>query len=257
MNQKIDRYTEYVNLPCEYERLQWLYATISKQRKKGRVVRILEVGCGKGNVAIPLGLINFSEVKGIDVLEEQVRIGNERNSLRNVTISYEKLVDCAISKYDFIVLTRVMEDVDTYKDVLLYIEQNANPLVEIQLTITGSRLTNRSRNFFSVKRLKKEMLECGLEVFEVKKVYVFSSHHCEVVSTPSVTPVFQNRSFPGTMLTKFSGEQPLLPHPEEKKSPESSVALPKVFGWLKPVVDCLNLKISRLAFFLKKNRRSL
>lgn len=171
---QIDRYTEYVNRPCEYERLQWLYATISKQRKKGRVVRILEVGCGKGNVAIPLGLIRFSEVKGIDVEEEQVRIGNERNSLRNVTISYEKLVDCAIYKYDFIVLTQVMEDVDSYKDVLLYIAQEANPLVEIQLTITCSLLTNRSRNFFSVKRLKKEVLECGLEVFEVKKVYVFS-----------------------------------------------------------------------------------
>lgn len=173
MNQ-IDRYTEYVNWPCEYERLQWLYATISKQRKKGRVVRILEVGCGKGNVAIPLGLIHFSEVKGIDVQEEQVRIGNERNSLRNVTISYEKLVDCAIYKYDFIVLTQVMEDVDAYKNVLLYIERNANPLVEIQLTITGRRSRNRSRNSFSVKRLKKEVLECGLEVFEVKKVYVFS-----------------------------------------------------------------------------------
>ncbi|MDH4474532.1 MAG: methyltransferase domain-containing protein [Fluviicola sp.] len=173
MNQ-IDRYTEYVNWPCEYERLQWLYATISKQRKKGRVVRILEVGCGKGNVAIPLGLINFSEVKGIDVQEEQVRIGNERNSLRNVTISSEKLVDCSIYKYDFIVLTQVMEDLDAYKNVLSYIEKNANPLVEIQLTITGNRLTNRPQNLFSVKRLKKEVLECGLEVFEVKRVYVFS-----------------------------------------------------------------------------------
>ncbi|ASS50204.1 MAG: hypothetical protein A3D31_11595 [Candidatus Fluviicola riflensis] len=173
MNQ-IDRYTEYVNWPCEYERLQWLYTTISKQRKKGKVVRILEVGCGKGNVVIPLGLINFSEVKGIDVQEEQVRIGNERNSLRNVTISYEKLLDCSISGYDFIVLTQVMEDPDSYKEVLHYIAQHANPLVEIQLTITNTRFTNRSRTYFSVNRLKKEVLDYGLEVFEVKKVYVFS-----------------------------------------------------------------------------------
>jgi 2-polyprenyl-3-methyl-5-hydroxy-6-metoxy-1,4-benzoquinol methylase len=182
MNQ-IDRYTEYVNWPCEYERLQWLYTTISKQRKKGKVVRILEVGCGKGNVAIPLGLINFSEVKGIDVQEEQVRIGNERNSLRNVTISYEKLLDCAISGYDFIVLTQVMEDADSYKDVLDYIAKNAHPLVEIQVTITntGHRFTNRSVPHFSVNRLKKEVMNYGLEVFEVKKVYVFS---------PMITKVF-------------------------------------------------------------------
>ena len=175
MNQ-IDRYTEYVNWPCEYGRLQWLYTTISKQRKKGKVVRILEVGCGKGNVAIPLGLINFSEVKGIDVQEEQVRIGNERNSLRNVTISYEKLLDCEISGYDFIVLTQVMEDADSYKDVLNYIAKNAHPLVEIQLTITntGHRFSNNARQYFSVARLKKEVIDFGLEVFAVKKVYVFS-----------------------------------------------------------------------------------
>jgi SAM-dependent methyltransferase len=175
MNQ-IDRYTEYVNWPCEYERLQWLYSTISKQRKKGKVVRILEVGCGKGDTAIPLGLINFSEVKGIDVQEEQVRIGIERNSLRNVTISHEKLLDCAVSNYDFIVLTQVMEDADSYKEVLRYLAQHANPLVEIQVTITNSetRFRNKSRTSFSVKRLKKEVRECDLEVFEVKKVYVFS-----------------------------------------------------------------------------------
>ncbi|HLP56868.1 MAG TPA: class I SAM-dependent methyltransferase [Fluviicola sp.] len=175
MNQ-IDRYTEYVNWPCEYERLQWLYTTISKQRKKGKVVRILEVGCGKGDVAIPLGLINFSEVKGIDVQEEQVRIGNERNSLRNVTISYEKLLDCAIYGYDFIVLTRVMEDASSYKEVLRYVSEKANPLVEIQLTVTnaGGRFASGTRTRFSVNRLKKEVLEYGLEVFDVKKVYVFS-----------------------------------------------------------------------------------
>src|SRR3989338_2207901 len=173
MNQ-IDRYTEYVNWPCEYERLQWLYTTISKQRKKGKVVRILEVGCGKGNVVIPLGLINFSEVKGIDVQEEQVRIGNERNSLRNVTISYEKLLDCSISGYDFIVLTQVMEDPDSYKEVLHYIAQHANPLVEIQLTITNTRFTNRSRTYFSLNRLKTVIVVIDLIKLYVNKFLIFN-----------------------------------------------------------------------------------
>lgn len=196
---QIERYTDYADSPCEYERLNWLYTTISRRRKKGKLVRILDVGCGNGNSTIPLGLIEFSEVKGIDMREECVQLGKQRNSLQNVTISSENLFDCTISGYDFIILTDVLEYSESYRKVLRYIAKQAHPLVEVQVTVsngfglleltmrpwyqfrkwyfrsdTGSKTPKYPVHFFTVQRLRREMNRFGLEVVEVKKAYVFS-----------------------------------------------------------------------------------
>ena len=225
---QIERYTNYTDSPCEYERLNWLYNTISRRRKKGRLVRILDVGCGNGKSTIPLGLIEFSEVKGIDLREEFVQLGKQRNSLQNVTISSENLFNCSISAYDFIILTDVLEYSESYRKVLRYIAKEGHPLVEIQVTVSNgfgplelimrpwyqfrnwcfrAKLSTKTQkypvNFFTVQRLRREMDRFGLEVVEVKKAYVFSPLLQTLFPSFSLRRFAKADNFLAQLLPKF------------------------------------------------------
>jgi len=204
-----DKYTEYVDFPCHYARLEWLFNTIKNNRKKDTTVNILDVGCGTGNITIPLGLIENSNVLGIDIHQGNVDITESRNTLTNVKVKFESLFDCNLAPHDYIILTEVLEHISFYKDILDYIGKNGKQSMELQITVPNGfgpfeigmqplylmrklglngfiwkvkKLLGKKEpysqnydtphvNFFTVGRMKREVQNYGMEVFEVKNAY--------------------------------------------------------------------------------------
>lgn len=207
----IKDYTEYVDFPGHFERLKWIYESISTTRVKGRTVNVLDVGCGTGNVTIPLGLIPDSNIVGIDMHQGNLDVSIAKNKFPNVTFSFAYLADYPIQTFDYIILTEVLEHVPGYKESIFdYISKNAHPDFELQITIPNGwgpfefamqplylmrrmgmnnfiwkvkKLLGKKEpysqnydtphvNFFTIPRLKRELKEFNLEITAIKNAYI-------------------------------------------------------------------------------------
>jgi len=209
MKQEALKYTDYTEYPCHLSRLEWIYDTIEHLRETGKQARVLDVGAGTGNVTIPLGLIDNSEILGIDIHQPTLDIAIAANKLDNVKFRFQYLQDCPLQGYRFIILTEVLEHIDIYPEILDYLAKNGDKDMQLMITVPNGRgpfeiamqplylmrkmgLNNfilkvkrvlgkkepysqnyetPHVNFFTVPRMKRELAPLGLEVLEVKKAY--------------------------------------------------------------------------------------
>lgn len=212
MQKEADKHTGYIDYPCHYERLRWIYDTIEAGGKHKSTVKVLDVGAGTGNVTIPLGLIKNASILGIDIHQPTLDIAIDANTFDNVKFKFEYLQDCPIADYDYIILTEVLEHIGGYHEILEYIAQNSKKEMQLLITIPNGygpfeisqqplylmrkmglngfilkvkRLLGKKEpysqnyetphvNFFSIRRLKKELKTYGMKISEVKKAYVFA-----------------------------------------------------------------------------------
>ena len=212
MKQEALKYTEYTEYPCHLSRLEWIYDTIERLRESGKQARVLDVGAGTGNVTIPLGLIDNSEILGIDIHQPTLDIAIAANKLDNVKFRFQYLQDCPLQGYRFIILTEVLEHIDIYPEILNYLAKNGDKDMQLMITVPNGwgpfeiamqplylmrkiglnnfilkvkRVLGKKEpysqnyetphvNFFTVPRMKRELAPLGLEVLEVKKAYVFA-----------------------------------------------------------------------------------
>lgn len=208
MSAHYDQLTEYTSFPCHYARLEWLFNTIRHQAG-GKAIRILDVGCGTGNITIPLGLIPNSTVVGIDMHQGNLDVSASRNTLPNVSFSFSYLQDYPIGDFDFIILTEVLEHIPNYREIYEYIAKHAGRNMQLLITIPNGRgpfemsmqplylmrrlgmnnfiwkvkkLLGKKEpysqnydtphvNFFTLPRMHKELKEYGMKVLELKKAY--------------------------------------------------------------------------------------
>jgi len=135
---KLDHLTEYTAYPVHMERLNWLVKTIQEQRALDSAVapvRILDVGCGTGNITIPLGMIPNSEVVGIDMYQPNIDLVNKRNTLPNVRVTFSRLSDFDVSNFDFIIFTEVLEHIPGYGEILEDLSKRMKRDAQILVTI--------------------------------------------------------------------------------------------------------------------------
>lgn len=206
------QYTEYTAYPCHLSRLEWIYHTIEQFRKPGEKVRVLDVGAGTGNVTIPLGLIDNSEILGIDIHQPTLDIAIAANKLPNVSFKFEYLQDCPLKGFQFIILTEVLEHIAGYDEILEYLGKNMDPGAQVLITVPNGRgpfeiamqplyLMRRwglnnfilkvkkvlgkkepysqnyetpHVNFFTVSGIGKTLATHGLKLAEVRKVYMLA-----------------------------------------------------------------------------------
>ncbi len=204
---EFDQYTEYVDFPCHYERLDWIYNTI--KNSKNTPVNILDVGCGTGNVTLPLCLIPNAQVTGIDVHQGNLDITASKNKFNNLKLEFLYFEKGDISKYDYIILTEVLEHIPNYTEILAYAAKNGKKGMQLLITVPNGfgpfeigmqplylmrkmglngfiwkvkKLLGKKEpysqnydtphvNFFTVPRLKRELKEMGMKVIEVKNAY--------------------------------------------------------------------------------------
>lgn len=208
MSAPYDQLTEYTAFPCHYARLEWLFNTIRDQAA-GKPVRILDVGCGTGNITIPLGLIPNSTVVGIDMHQGNLDVSASRNKLPNVSFAFSYLQEYPIGDFDFIILTEVLEHIPNYHEIYEYIAGHAGKNMQLLITIPNGRgpfeiamqplylmrrmgmngfiwkvkkLLGKKEpysqnydtphvNFFTLPRMRKELGQYGLKILGLKKAY--------------------------------------------------------------------------------------
>lgn len=204
---EFDNYTEYVDFPCHYERLQWIFDTIKDANLKP--VKILDVGCGTGNVTLPLCILPNAEVTGIDVHQGNLDITASRNKFENLTLKFQYFEKGEIKDFDYIILTEVLEHIPNYTEILEYAAKNGKKGMQLLITVPNGygpfeigmqplylmrkmglngfiwkvkKLLGKKEpysqnydtphvNFFTVSRLRRELKGMGMQIVEVKNAY--------------------------------------------------------------------------------------
>lgn len=212
MKQEALKYTQYTDYPCHLSRLEWIYDTIDQTRKSGETVKVLDVGAGTGNVTIPLGTIENSEILGIDIHQPTLDIAIAANTLSNVKFKFEYLQDSPLAGMEYIILTEVLEHIGPYQEILEYLGKHSDKNMKLLITVPNgfgpfelamqplylmrkmglnnfilkvkSILGKKEPysqnyetphvNFFTVGRLSRELKQYGLKITEVKKAYHFA-----------------------------------------------------------------------------------
>ncbi len=111
---------EYVGYqkPVDLKRLYFIASNLA-QHKSASGTKVLDVGCGNGNISMFLGSLGF-EVLGIDVSEKAINKAKQLNNLPNVkfkAVSAEEL-SLLDTKYDAIICSEVLEHLVTPEDTL-------------------------------------------------------------------------------------------------------------------------------------------
>jgi ubiquinone/menaquinone biosynthesis C-methylase UbiE len=87
-------YDNLINEDVDYEKMvSWLDERIKKVNPAAR--EILEVGCGTGNVAIPLSKIGY-DVTGMDISEEMLSVADEKSFCEHASVKWVKGDVCSI-----------------------------------------------------------------------------------------------------------------------------------------------------------------
>ena len=127
--------TEYTAYPVHMERLNWIINQIMSLRNNDQKIQILDVGCGTGNITIPLGLIPNAEVVGIDMYQPNIDLVNSRNKLPNVRVQFSRLSDFDVSNFDYIIFTEVLEHIPGYGEILEDLSKRMKSTATILITI--------------------------------------------------------------------------------------------------------------------------
>ena len=209
---KIEHLTEYTAYPVHMERMNWLINNIIRERKQGPI-KILDVGCGTGNITIPLGMIPDAEVVGIDMYQPNIDLVNQRNTLPNVRVQFARLGDFNVREFDFIIFTEVLEHIPGYGEILEDLSKRMKSSAKILVTIPNGwgpfewamtplyfmrkiglngfigrikKLLGKKEpyalnqeidphvNFFTRSRIKKDCRKYGLQLESFERAFVFS-----------------------------------------------------------------------------------
>lgn len=97
-------------------------------------LRILEVGCGLGNIAIPIASLGYN-VQAIDVHQPSVAAAQERNPFPNLQFRHAAVSEIDLREFDVIILTEVLEHVTAYREMLGGIHAAMKPGAKLILTV--------------------------------------------------------------------------------------------------------------------------
>lgn len=116
--------------------------------------KILDVGCGNGNIAIPLAVMGF-DVTGIDLSDASIKACVQAAQEVGVKASFlAGGIEAATDQYDAIICSEVLEHQSDPKVLLTELKKKLRPGGVLLLSVpNGQSLEERSRRFLNHTRL--------------------------------------------------------------------------------------------------------
>ena len=126
------QHTAFDKSPCNRNRLACIVRMIEACGQGPK--NILEIGCGNGNIAIPIASLGH-RVKAIDAHGPSIEIAKGRNRFPNLQFEHVPLEQVELKDFDVIVLTEVLEHVPRCGDMLGHISRGMRPGARLILTV--------------------------------------------------------------------------------------------------------------------------
>lgn len=127
------RHTQFDASPCHRNRLAGIVAMLAACGPAPEKLRVIEIGCGVGNICIPLASLGY-DITASDIHAPSVELARRKNTFANLTFITEPLERTPLETYDVIILTEVLEHVTGYRDMLDYIVAHMKPAARLLLT---------------------------------------------------------------------------------------------------------------------------
>lgn len=203
-NKDYHEYTDYDLEPGGLRKLDYLVAKIQQSfNKNPNEMRILDVGCGNGNISLPLAFLGY-QVTGLDAYPEAIQEMAKKNkfdNLNGINKTFENYYPD--SKFDVIIMSEFLEHTKDPKAVLQKAKRmleknglliltipNGMSLEESIRRVTGSTAGLRSLkkkvkskmsdkevqssagsphlNFWSLFSIRSLIISAGLEITDLK-----------------------------------------------------------------------------------------
>jgi ubiquinone biosynthesis O-methyltransferase len=109
-----EQFKDWKSMIRVYPRLEW----IDRELKSHKYKTVLDVGCGQGNLTIPLSCRGY-KMTGLDISDYIIKIARQKSKEYQVKIKW-----CASDifdhkgKYDAIIATHFMEHIDDLESIL-------------------------------------------------------------------------------------------------------------------------------------------
>ncbi|HDP69227.1 MAG TPA: methyltransferase domain-containing protein [Actinobacteria bacterium] len=130
-------YTQYDKEPSGLKRLNFIAREVKKFAEKSELksLKILDVGCGNGNISIPLASLGY-EITGIDIDLKSVEHAKQNNPFKNAQFivgDVEK--DVPENNFDIIICSEILEHLNSPSEMLKYLKSKLNPAGLLLVTV--------------------------------------------------------------------------------------------------------------------------
>lgn len=126
-------YSEFNRSPTNRTRLACIIQMLN-QAIRGKRSNILEVGCGVGNIAIPIASLGYN-ITALDIHEPSIAIARQRNHFDNLHFIHSSIELVNLGEYDVIILTEVLEHVDKYQEMISLIARSMKSDCTLIITV--------------------------------------------------------------------------------------------------------------------------
>jgi 2-polyprenyl-3-methyl-5-hydroxy-6-metoxy-1,4-benzoquinol methylase len=109
-------YTEFKNSAVHRVRLACIIQMLRQAVMPGQG-RILEIGCGVGNIAMPIASLGY-QITACDIHEPSILMARNRNLFSNLQFIHGSIESVNPGEYDAIILTEVLEHVNKYRNMV-------------------------------------------------------------------------------------------------------------------------------------------
>ena len=110
------KYSEFNSSSVHRIRLACIIQMVQKAVSHGQG-RILEVGCGVGNITIPIASLGY-HVTACDIHEPSIISARRRNPFGNLQFIHGSIESVNPGEYDVVILTEVLEHVKKYREMV-------------------------------------------------------------------------------------------------------------------------------------------
>jgi len=144
------KYTEYNKEPSGLRKLDFIVNEIERRTEKinNKEIKILDIGCGRGNISLPLASLNY-QVSGIDLNKESIEEVTNKNKFKNAQFIVQDAMQLPPGqKYDFIIASEVIEHIKEPEKLLKFVKSILKDNGLLIITIpNGKSLEERIRKF--------------------------------------------------------------------------------------------------------------